>query len=203
MGQDGEYGSERLVEGAPKDKPTTTAANRGKRCRCGMGPDGEYGSGRPVEVGTARQLYHNGSKSQETLPVWNGAEWRIRLRKACRRGHCERDLPQRQQIAENTAGVEWGRMENTAQKGLSKGALRERPTTTAANRGKRCRCGMGRMENTAQRGLSKGLLRDSSTTTAANRGKRCRCGKVREQNTRRQGNRISKKGRWRVQGYSP
>ena len=92
-----------LSKGALRERPTTTAANRGKRCRCGMGPDGEYGSGRPVEVGTARQLYHNGSKSQETLPVWNGAEWRIRLRKACRRGHCERDLPQRQQIAGNAA----------------------------------------------------------------------------------------------------
>ena len=51
---------------------STTAANHGKRCRCGMGPNGEYGSGRPVEGGTTRQTYHNGSKSRETLPVRNG-----------------------------------------------------------------------------------------------------------------------------------
>ena len=61
-----------LPKGALRDNSTTTAANRGKHCRCGMGPNGEYGSGRPVEGGTARETYHNGSKSQETLPVWNG-----------------------------------------------------------------------------------------------------------------------------------
>ena len=61
-----------LSKWALRDSFTTTAANHRKHCRCGMGPNGEYGSERLVEGGTARETYHNGSKSRETLPVWNG-----------------------------------------------------------------------------------------------------------------------------------
>ena len=61
-----------LSKWALRDSFTTTAANHRKHCRCGMGPNGEYGSERLVEGGTARETYHNGSKSREMLPVWQG-----------------------------------------------------------------------------------------------------------------------------------
>ena len=105
MGPNGEYGSERVVEGAAARQLYHNDSKSREMLPVWNGPNGEYGSERPVEGAAARQLYHNGSKSRETLPVWNGAEWRIRLREACRRGHCETDLPQRQQIAGNAAGV--------------------------------------------------------------------------------------------------
>ena len=130
-----------LSKGDPKDRPTITAANREKRCRCGMGPDGEYGSERPVEGGTARQTYHNGSKSRKTLPVRNGAGWRIRFRKACRRGHCETALPQRQQITGNAAGAEATKHDNPSERYFSDDPGPSPFATTAPNHAKYCRCG--------------------------------------------------------------
>ncbi len=52
------------------------------------------------------------------------------------------------------------------------------PSTAAANRGKRCRCGEASSCLPCLRPLQRHLLAFSSSTAAANRGKCCRCGEA-------------------------
>ena len=101
-----------LSKGALRDSFATTAANHRKHCRCGMGPNGEYGSERLVEGGTARETYHNGSKSRETLPMQKPRNVEPPLRGTSRAIPALHPLPQRHRITPNTAVAEISRIVN-------------------------------------------------------------------------------------------
>ena len=55
---------------------TTTAANRGKHCRCGKPSHAAHRRQHPLGHPTVTTSIHNGSKSRETLPVWQTATCR-------------------------------------------------------------------------------------------------------------------------------
>ena len=96
------------------------------------------------------------------------------------RPYCDsRTAPQRQQIAENAAGAVSRHMPLIDDSTLWDTLPSPPPSTTAANHGIRCRCGMPDSTHQAIQTLWDAFRFTHRSTTAANHGKRCRCGRNR------------------------
>ena len=83
----------------PSPPPSTTAAIRGKHCRCGKPSHAAHRRQHPLGHPTVTTSIHNGSKSRETLPVWQTATCRTSTTAPSGTPYRHHLHPQRQQIA--------------------------------------------------------------------------------------------------------
>ncbi len=93
------------LEHLPSPPPSATAANRGKHCRCGKPPHAAHRRQHPLGHHTVTTSIRNGSKSRETLPVWQTATCRTSTTAPSGTPYRHHLHPQRQQIAEFGAVV--------------------------------------------------------------------------------------------------
>ena len=89
----------------PSPPPSTTAAIRGKHCRCGKPSHAAHRRQHPLGHPTSNTSIHNGSKSRETLPVWQTATCRTSTTAPSGTPYRHHLHPQRQQIATAPSGT--------------------------------------------------------------------------------------------------